>query len=111
MLGITAPTKITKAQYANATYAVDRNNNMWIFWANTEGGCGLQENCLWIGQDENEWQLTIEAVGHENTEVQEITVPTPAGDYIDIEAITCPMKLCNNQLDIESLAIGEIEWI
>lgn len=111
MQQITIPTNITQAQYKNATYAVDRNGDMWIFWAETETGFGSQKKCLWIGKEENEWQNTIEAVGHENTEVQEITVPTPNGDLIDIEAITCNMNLCASELDLDALMEGNIDWI
>lgn len=107
----TKATIITAAQYAQATYAVDRNSNVWIFWAETESGFGEQNSVLWLDRDENEWENTIEAVGSENTEVTEITVPTPTGDLIDIEAVISPMSLCANRLDLEALSEGKIEWI
>ena len=108
MIHGTIPTIITDAQYNNATYAVDRNDNLWIFWAETESGLGSQDRCLWLDRNENEWENTIEAVGSENTE---ITVPTPTGDLIDIEAVISPMSLCANKLDLQALSEGRVEWI
>ena len=100
---ITAPTVITPAEYANATYAIDRENNIWILWG--EG------KHLWLGYDKNEWKNTQEVAGHDNCEVVEITVTNDSGWPIDVEALTCPISMCASRLDLDALAQGNIEWI
>lgn len=100
---ITAPTVITPAEYANATYAIDRENNIWILWGEWKH--------LWLGQDQNEWKNTFQSVGPDNCEVVEITVTDDAGSSIDVEALTCPISMCASKLDLDALAEGNIEWI
>jgi hypothetical protein len=99
---ITKATIITPAQYQNATYAIDRNDNIWILW---------EENGLWLGNDRNEWRNTQEMVGHDNCEVNEISVINEQAQQEDVEALTCPIRLCESKLDLDALAKGIIEWI
>ncbi len=103
----TVPTKITKEQYEAAIFAKDvETGDEYIIW---NGG----KNSLWVGRynTPSDWACWIPGPNNEDVTREEVTITDDTGSLSDIDAYVCPAKGIGNDLDLDALENGRIEWI
>lgn len=96
---ITTATKITKSEYRACEIAIDESNNLWLLRPNGE--------FLWVGQERGQYATAVT----DGVEEREITVTDENGYREDVIARvykTTDKRM--NDLDLDALANGEIEW-
>jgi len=96
---ITTATKITKSEYRACEIAIDENNNIWLLFQNGKH--------LWVGQEHGQYAQAQ----NDKVEEREIAVTDENGcrKYVTARVYKTTDKRMND-LDLEALANGKIEW-
>lgn len=110
MTDYTTPTIVTKSEYKNAMFAINSGNengqagDHWLILAD-----GRHVYC---GNDMKSLQNTISAAysGELDAEVVAVDVTGESGEPQEIEAYVFSTSDAWNDLDLEELAEGRIEW-
>lgn len=96
----TIPTKITRNQYEAGFFAIDtETSDNYLFWENAAG----ETKHLWVDDDSPE--------NYTDCEKQFINAIQENGSPEEIEAYILPTSQAFNEIDLEALENGKIEWV
>lgn len=93
----TVPTKVSKKQYKSGKFAINcENGDHWLLIADKDP--------IWVGRDEGSRDESTEFP------VEEICVTDEHGQDEWVNAYVFPTSESCNDLDLEELEEGKIEW-
>lgn len=98
---LTVPTLISEKIYRDSYFAIDVNANHWLI--NEEHGIRL-----WVGQYHESLEVTLEQKSFCR---RFVTLVDECGREQEVECVFFPTTESDNELDLASLSIGEINWI
>lgn len=104
----TKPTKITRKQYQDAFFFINGSNaDHYIIWIDEYG----IEKDLWVGRDESSLKNTASSVGRDGIQKIKGQYYTDENGYTaTADGYVFSTSSAWNNLDIEALAEGRIEW-
>jgi len=108
---ITKPTMITEAQYTNAFFLIDENSaDHYLLWTDDTG----VDHSLYLIDDNDSLKNTIQEYKEKTTGFQKVEghlVGDETGILNAVDGYIFATEFSYNDLDLEALAEGKIEWI
>lgn len=96
-MNLTIPTSITQEQYDSAFFATNaKTGDQFLVWG---------EKALWVAKDHSN------PSANPNCYEKEVLLPDEVGRKEWVAAWCCSTKDALNDLDLEELAQGRIEWM
>lgn len=103
---ITSPKTVTAKQYEKGFFAIDKDTaDHWLILSDGRR--------IFLGRDFDSLKNTEKAArsGSETWEVNGVDVDDENGNEVEIEAWIVPTSEAWNDLDLDALAEGRVEWM
>lgn len=104
----TKPTDLNEDQYFGSMFAVTTEGDIWMLY--TAESDDEYDACVWLGNDENEWENSLQTIGADDCETSVITVYDEDDNDYEVEALLYPMEYRSVQLDLDALRNGHVIW-